>query len=214
MKKVIGGKDIDEIIRQTKNPDFKTPMSNLPAKASTAPKNAEANESTLLREELVAPIRSVRGKRTKGMNAHSDLLCVELMNEDGRLPTRGSANAAGFDIYASEPYIIAPWSRQLVNTKIKVALPMGCYARIAPRSGLALQGIDVAAGVIDRDYLGEVGVILVNASDSPFTVVKGARIAQLILEQYVHTSVFKVGSVADIVGFTDRGDGGFGSTGN
>ena len=87
---------------------------------------------------------------------------VELIN--GKTPTRGSDDAAGLDLYASQPVEIQAGTRALVPTGIKVKLPTSTYGRIAPRSGLSLKGIDVAAGVIDRDYRGEVQIVLVNNS--------------------------------------------------
>jgi dUTP pyrophosphatase len=102
----------------------------------------------------------------------------------------------------------------LIKTGISVAVPNGTYGRIAPRSGLALKnGIDVMAGVIDADYRGDVGVILVNLGSSPFTINPGDRIAQLILEKIEYnTSVQEIGE-ADDLSPTSRGANGFGSTG-
>lgn len=89
-------------------------------------------------------------------------------------------------------------------------MPEGTYGRVAPRSGLAWKNfIDVGAGVIDQDYRGNVGVILFNHSDTPFEIKKGDRIAQLILERIVHPVVVEADTLSD----TDRGAGGFGSTG-
>ena len=74
-------------------------------------------------------------------------------------------------------------------TGIKIKLPVGTYGRIAPRSGLSLKGIDVAAGVVDRDFRGEVKVVLVNNGTTPFTVTQGDRIAQLVLERIATADV-------------------------
>ncbi|KAJ3559476.1 hypothetical protein NM688_g326 [Phlebia brevispora] len=93
---------------------------------------------------------------------------IEFIN--GKTPTRGSDDTAGLDLYASQPVEIQAGTRALVPTGIKVKLPISTYRRIAPRSGLSLKGIDVAAGIIDRDYRGEVQVVLINNSHMPLKV--------------------------------------------
>ena len=95
-------------------------------------------------------------------------------------------------------------------TDLSVSVPPGTYGRIAPRSGLALRcGVDVGAGVVDSDYRGPVGVILFNHSDTDFSISAGDRIAQLILEKIEQADVVET----DELGSTERGHGGFGSTG-
>lgn len=100
--------------------------------------------------------------------------------------------------------------RVLVPTDLSLCVPSGTYGRIAPRSGLALKcGIDVGAGVLDSDYRGPLGVLLFNHSDSDFSIAAGDRIAQLILEKIAVADVEE----ADELTNTERGLGGFGSTG-
>ena len=97
-----------------------------------------------------------------------------------------------------------------MKTGLQIRVPYGCYGRVAPRSGLALKKfIDVGAGVIDADYNGEVGVVLFNFSDEEFVVKVGDRIAQLIIERISMAPVVVVDSISK----TQRGTGGFGSTG-
>lgn len=127
----------------------------------------------------------------------------------GKLPTRGSAEAASLDLYASEHVVIPLSSRAKVPLSIKFQVPEGTYGRIALRSGLASRGIDVAAGVVDRDYTGEVQVILVNNTSSPFEVAVGDRVAQLIMEQCANAEVRQVKKLPE----TRRGAQRFGSTG-
>jgi dUTP pyrophosphatase len=135
---------------------------------------------------------------------------VKKLTEDAYLPTRGSSNAAGLDLYSVAEVIIPPGERALVKTGISVAVEHGTYFRIAPRSGLALKhGIDTMAGVVDSDYRGEICVILVNLSNLPFSVMKGDRIAQGIVEVIQLAEVVEV----DDLDSTDRGANGFGSTG-
>ena len=126
------------------------------------------------------------------------------------MPTRGSPLSAGLDLHAACNMTIKSKERGLVATDLSVACPPGTYARVAPRSGLALKkGIDVGAGVIDADYRGPVGVILFNFGDMDFEVKEGDRIAQLILEKIVVPEIEEVESLEA----TERGEGGFGSTG-
>lgn len=98
----------------------------------------------------------------------------------------------------------------IVKTDLSIAIPHGTYARIAPRSGLAVKSfIDTGAGVVDEDYRGAVGVVLFNHSDVEFKVKQGDRIAQLILERIMTPKVIEVESLDE----TTRGAGGYGSTG-
>ena len=100
--------------------------------------------------------------------------------------------------------------KELVKTDLSIAIPEDTYARIAPRSGLAWKNfIDTGAGVVDYDYRGNVGVILFNHGDQDFPIKKGDRVAQLILERIMTPEVVEVDSLDE----TDRGAGGFGSTG-
>lgn len=138
------------------------------------------------------------------------------------LPERGSAGAAGYDLRACLPAgtfqctgsieptdTIAPGHRALIPTGVSLAITPGMYGRIAPRSGLAWKyGIDVLAGVIDSDYRGDVGVVLVNHGAMPFKIEHGDRIAQLIFEQCAAPAF----AVQD-VGSSVRGVAGYGSTG-
>lgn len=125
-------------------------------------------------------------------------------------PTRGSKLAAGYDLYSAYDYIVPAKGKVIAKTDIQIALPNGCYGRVAPRSGLAAKHfIDVGAGVIDQDYRGNVGVVLFNHADQDFEVKKGDRIAQLICERIYIPELEECTDLDE----TDRGDGGFGSTG-
>lgn len=138
-------------------------------------------------------------------------LLIKKLNENAIIPFRGSPNAAGLDLSSSEELVIPPRSHKLVKTGLSMSIPSGYYGRIAPRSGLAYKhGIDVFAGVIDSDYRGEVGVILYNSSENEFKVNIGDRIAQIIIEYYLKD--LGIGEV-DSLEETERGDGGYGSTG-
>ncbi|NXQ92071.1 DUT protein, partial [Nyctibius grandis] len=132
------------------------------------------------------------------------------LSENASAPSRGSARAAGYDLYSAYDCVIPPMEKAVVKTDIQIALPSGCYGRVAPRSGLAAKHfIDVGAGVIDEDYRGNVGVVLFNFGKETFEVKKGDRIAQLICERIYYPELEEVQALDD----TERGEGGFGSTG-
>ncbi|XP_062509251.1 uncharacterized protein LOC134185474 [Corticium candelabrum] len=138
------------------------------------------------------------------------LLKCKKLSVNAILPTLGSERAAGYDLYAVHDKVIPCHGRELIKTDIAIALPPGCYGRVAPRSGLACKhGVDVGAGVIDPDYRGNVGVLIFNLSDNEYNVKKGDRIAQLVLERFVSAQVEEVEELDG----TERGMGGYGSTG-
>ena len=137
-------------------------------------------------------------------------LKVKRMVNHAKLPIRGSVGAAGYDLHAAEKTVIPAHSRGVVKTGISIEIPEGLYARIAPRSGLSVKkSIDVGAGVVDSDYRGEIGVVLINHSNKDFEVNVGDRIAQMILEQIKTPEVVEQADLDQ----TNRGEKGFGSTG-
>jgi dUTP pyrophosphatase len=137
---------------------------------------------------------------------------LEFMKLDpsARLPTRGSRFAAGLDLYSIERVEIAAHERAVVATGLSVAIPHGFYGRVAPRSGLAIKhGLDVLAGVIDSDYRGELMCALVNHGDEAIELEAGTRMAQLIIEAIATPAPVWSEDLRE----TERGQGGFGSTG-
>lgn len=135
---------------------------------------------------------------------------VKLLDNFAKIPTRGSEFAAGYDLYSSQRAIIQSGKRSMVSTGISVELPKGHFARISPRSGLAVKnGIDVMAGVIDEDYRGELKVVLYNTDKNDFMINIGDRIAQLIIIPYFTPNIV----ITSDLNYTQRGDNGFGSTG-
>lgn len=136
-------------------------------------------------------------------------LRVLKLHPDAHLPSRATAGSAGFDLNASHATVIPAGNWSIVLTGIAIELPPKTYGRIAPRSGIALKhGIDVGGGVIDRDYRGEIKIILFNHGKRDFPIQAGHRVAQLIIERAETPSVVVVESLDQ----TDR-LGGFGSTG-
>lgn len=134
---------------------------------------------------------------------------VKLNYEDAQSPTRGSDEAAGYDLYSYESETVVPKQIKLIDTGISIRVPEGTYGRIAPRSSVSKKGILINAGVIDRDYRGPVKVMVHNLSNDNYVINKNDRIAQLILEQIKTPPVELVEELDDTV----RGEGGFGSTG-
>jgi dUTP diphosphatase len=129
---------------------------------------------------------------------------------EGQLPNYASAGAAGADLRAAESLSLAPGGRAAVATGLHLEIPAGQVGLVWPRSGLAVKhGIDTLAGVIDSDYRGELRVVLVNHGDAPFEIRAGDRIAQLLVQPVERAGFARVEGLAA----TDRGDGGFGSTG-
>ena len=134
---------------------------------------------------------------------------VTLLDEKAALPVRGTPGAAGWDLVAMDQVTLQPGERRLVPLGLSLELPFGCYGRIAPRSSLAVRGVDVAGGVIDPDFRGEIKIILVNNSPEAFTLHQGDRIGQLILERFSLACL----EPTSMLSTTARGVGGFGSTG-
>jgi dUTP pyrophosphatase len=133
------------------------------------------------------------------------------------LPSYQSSHAAGLDLVAAvpedAPVELEPSDRALVPTGLVIELPQGYEAEVRPRSGLALKhGVTVlnTPGTIDADYRGEVKVLLINLGAETFLIRRGDRIAQLVVSPVTHVEI----AAADALGSTERGQGGFGSTGS
>lgn len=142
-------------------------------------------------------------------------LTIKVINQSKhQLPEYATVHAAGLDLKAniSEPVTLKPLQRQLIATGLFIELPVGYEAQIRPRSGLAFKnGITVlnSPGTIDADYRGEVKVLLVNLSDTDFVINDGERIAQMVVAKHEQISWQAVSELQE----SDRGAGGFGSTG-
>lgn len=144
------------------------------------------------------------------MKSEIELLHFKQLDRRAILPTRGSRASAGLDLYSIEAISLEPGQRAIARTGLAVAIPEGFYGRLAPRSGLAtMKGLDVLAGVIDADYRGEIGCLLYNAGDEKIELAENSKICQLIIEK-----IITPGAVwAEDLNVTERGHGGFGSTG-
>jgi dUTP pyrophosphatase len=142
-------------------------------------------------------------------------MTINIINaSDHELPKYETKDSAGLDLKAlcEEPIILKPLERQIIKTGLHIALPEGYEAQIRPRSGLAAKhGISVlnSPGTIDADYRGEIGVILVNLSQDDFEITDGMRIAQMVIAKFEQAEFIEVEKLDE----TERGAGGFGSTG-
>lgn len=142
------------------------------------------------------------------------VLRIKKLRSDATMPAYQTPGAAGLDLSATldRSLVIAPGDRALVPTGLAIALPQGHEGQVRPRSGLALKfGVTVlnSPGTIDEDYRGEVGILLVNHGKEPFEVSHGMRIAQLVIAPIVQAQISEV----EELDATDRGAGGYGSTG-
>jgi dUTP pyrophosphatase len=142
---------------------------------------------------------------------------MQLPHAEGlALPAYQSADAAGLDLLAAvpaeTPLILTPGKYAMVPTGLAIALPRGFEAQVRPRSGLAAKhGVTVlnTPGTVDADYRGEINVILINHGEAPFPIRRGERIAQMVIAPVTQAQLVQV----DTLSTTDRGSGGFGSTG-
>ena len=143
------------------------------------------------------------------------MLKIKVVNKGSQpLPTYATSQSAGMDLRADleSPVTLRPMERRLIGTGLHIALPAGYEAQVRPRSGLALtHGITVlnAPGTIDADYRGEIGVVLINLSDTDFVVNPGERIAQMVVAKYEQVQM----NCVDVLDETERGEGGYGHTG-
>lgn len=156
------------------------------------------------------PTRSLDSNQLQQEDTEYQVLRFKKLDPDAILPMRSSLQAAGLDLYSIGNLVIEPKQRALVRTGLAVVIPEGHYGRIAPRSGLAVKaGLDVLAGVIDTDYRGEILCLLYNTGNEAIHLPALSKICQLIIEKIITpTAVW-----SDEISKTDRGSGGFGSTG-
>lgn len=138
------------------------------------------------------------------------MMRVKKSSEFAVIPKTHTSGSAGYDLCSAYDYVISGRGKELIKTDLAFEIPQGYYGRVAPRSGLAWKNhIDIGAGVIDSDYRGDIGVIVFNHGENEFIVSRGDRIAQLIITKIINPELIEVNEFDD----TDRGSGGFGSTG-
>jgi len=136
-------------------------------------------------------------------------LKVKRIHPEAKLPVYGHPGDAGMDLFAVVDRTIAPGEVFAVPTGIQVAIPAGFVGLIWDKSGISLKGVHRLAGVVDAGFRGEVQVVMINLGTGPFTVGKGMKIAQMLIQPVAAVAIIDSDTLDD----TSRGDGGFGSTG-
>lgn len=137
-------------------------------------------------------------------------LKIKKLHKDAVLPTYGHRGDAGFDLYTVEDVEVKPGERKQVPTGLAMEIPGECVGLVWDKSGLShKEGIKTLGGVIDSGYRGEVKIGVINLSDKPYTFEKGHKVAQMIIQERIYADVLEVEELS----VTERGEGGFGSTG-
>ena len=137
---------------------------------------------------------------------------VVQLNQDAELPEYKTMGSSGFDLRSIEEWLLAPGETHILKTGLAFEIPLGYEMQIRPRSGLSSKTkvrVPNTPGTVDSDYRGEVGIILENIGDTPITINKGDRIAQGVIQRVEKANFIAVKNLSD----TERGDGGYGSTG-
>jgi dUTP pyrophosphatase len=149
----------------------------------------------------------------KDHDVHTKPAIKVALTKDARLPEYQTPGSAGMDLRCTEDVVLAPLERKLVPTGLRMAIPLGFEGQVRPRSGLALKhGLTMvnSPGTIDSDYRGEIQCVLINLGAETVKLAKGERIAQLVVSPVVQAHL----QVVEDLGATERGEGGFGSTGS
>ncbi len=137
-------------------------------------------------------------------------LRIKKLEEQAKLPERAHLSDAGFDLFAGMAYNVRPGDRVQVSTKIALEIPKGYVGLIWDKSGLSQsKGLKTLGGVVDSGYRGEVMIGIINLSDRAYTIERGDKVAQMLIQKYEAPDIVEVQELAD----ADRGDGAFGSTG-
>jgi dUTP pyrophosphatase len=172
-------------------------------------------------ESYLKDLEEILGMSVDEMNRDTEIaiksktLGIELIHDDAKFPSYAFPSDSGFDLYSTIEYNIPPLGRTLIPTGIKLSIPDDCEIQVRPKSGLAInQGLTVlnTPGTVDSGYNGEIKVIMFNTSNQTVMISKGMKIAQAVLCP-VFTGKYVRLERLDKVEDTDRGDGGFGSTG-
>lgn len=155
---------------------------------------------------------SLEGSGTLAAHMHAQKILMKRLDADLPLPRHATRGDAGVDLYAREGGVLQPGERTMVPTGIAVAIPEGYVGLVAPRSGLAIQnGVSLvnSPGILDSGYRGELQAVMINGGAEPFEFSRGDRIAQLVVVPFVQQHFEVVEELPE----SDRGAGGFGSTG-
>jgi dUTP pyrophosphatase len=136
-------------------------------------------------------------------------LKVKRLNADAKLPRYGHPGDAGLDLFSAVDMVLNQGQTHAVPTGIQAAIPAGHVGLVWDKSGISLSGVHRLAGVVDAGYRGEIKVVMINLSRGDFAISKGMKIAQMLIQPVIEVSVSEADSLDD----TERGEGGFGSTG-
>jgi dUTP pyrophosphatase len=136
-------------------------------------------------------------------------LKVKRLHAWAKLPRYGHTGDAGMDLFSAADMVLEPGNVRPVPTGVKASIPMGYVGLIWDKSGISLSGVHRLAGVVDAGYRGEIKVVMINLGDQDFTIARGMKIAQMLIQPVLHIQIREVDDLED----TDRGEGGFGSTG-
>ena len=163
------------------------------------------SEICKLKNECIRNCKHKNPAKLYVVRTEEGVVRLRRMNVNAKLPVRGTAGAAGYDLATVQAATVPTYGKCLVKTGLAMALPPDCYGRIAPRSGLALKKIiDIGAGVVDSDYRGELGVVLFNFGEEDFVVNMGDKIAQLIFEKIKTPEIKETNSLKE-AGWGDKG---------
>lgn len=150
------------------------------------------------------------GSTIKMAQPQSQVMKVQLLHDDAVVPVKAHETDSGYDLYTTEAITIEPHSSGIAPTGIAIQLPMGYEMMIRPRSGISVKTpMRVIVGTIDAGYTGEIGIIVDNPTSARMTIAKGTKLAQGVIQAVPQLGIKVVGTLSD----TDRGSGGYGSTG-
>ena len=159
-----------------------------------------------------SPVSPPISPPTKRRRTESDVIQIKVkkLDENAKMPEKSSKCAAGWDLYALKDDSVPPKNRCIIKTGIAMEIPDGYYGRIVDRSSMALKfKQDIKAGTIDSDYRGEIGILMHNDTEDRFLIKAGDKIAQMLIKKEPLVEMVQV----DELSLTERGSGGFGSTG-
>jgi dTMP kinase len=179
---------------------------------SQGPENSPSFSNSSLEEEVAMELKKLENESRQQQKQFKNVqeIIIERIKPTAKLPTRAHPSDAGLDLYATENISIPPYGQDSISTGIKIAIPKDHVGLIWDKSGLANQGYTTLGGVIDSGYRGEIKVIFKNLSEDIYHIQEGQKIAQILIQK-IETPLIKEAPVEDD---TDRGQNGFGSTGN
>ena len=170
----------------------------------------DRNYPSILFKFLISQKKNQNPKGDREKKMCENKLYVKKLSEYAVLPQKAHPGDAGYDLSSARSLVVPAYGKALVPTDLSMTVPFGTYGRIAPRSGISWKNhLNIGCGVIDSIFTGPVGIVIFNHSDTEFKIEVGDRVAQLIIEVIKNPDIVQVDDLSN----TDRGIGGFGSTG-